>query len=388
MVFMLEALDADHGDALLLHYGADDSPDLIVIDGGPSGVYQKSLKKRLDEIRDQRGVIEGQPLPIRMLMVSHIDDDHINGVLDLFEELVEARDNKEPLPYRIASLWFNSFDDIVGKNSTAMVAAVSASDSPSAHAAGSWQPSVPLDRTVAAVVASIPQARELRDQARSFGIPINTPFKDKMVIAAEDGARTVKFGKLKLSIVGPPAVRVDKLQTKWDNYIQEKGLAQKDEAAAHAAEYLDRSVYNLASIVVLAEVGDKRMLLTGDARGDDILKGLEAAKLLDVGGGMHVDLFKLPHHGSSRNAEIDLFRRVKADHYVVSGDGRHGNPEKQTLKMITDARGDDEYTIHLTYKKPLDAARFLQAQSKNRKNLKVVYRDTSALSLQVCLSSS
>ena len=295
MVFMLEALDADHGDALLLHYGADDSPELIVIDGGPSGVYQKSLKKRLDEIRDQRGLSEGEALPISMLMVSHIDDDHINGVLDLFAEMVEARDNEAALPYSIASLWLNSFDDIVGKNSAAMVAAVSASGPPSAHAAGSWQPSIPLDRPVAGVVASIPQARDLRDQARSFGTPINSPFKDKMVVAEEEGVRTAKFGKLKLSIVGPRAVRVDKLQTKWDKYIQEKGLAQKDEAAAHAAEYLDRSVYNLASIVVLAEVGKKRMLLTGDARGDDILKGLEAAKLLDVGGEMHVDLFKLPH---------------------------------------------------------------------------------------------
>lgn len=39
------------------------------------------------------------------------------------------------------------------------------------------------------------------------------------------------------------------------------------------------SVANLSSVVVLAAVGKKRMLLTGDARGDKILEGLELVGL-------------------------------------------------------------------------------------------------------------
>ena len=54
--------------------------------------------------------------------------------------------------------------------------------------------------------------------------------------------------------------------------------------------------------------------------------------------------------------------------------------------MITDARGDDKYTIHLTYAEPPEAAKFLKAECKKRKKLTVVYRLDSALSLQVKLS--
>ncbi|HPM83944.1 MAG TPA: hypothetical protein PLF81_24730, partial [Candidatus Anammoximicrobium sp.] len=81
MPFALEALEAKKGDSLLLHYGRDSDPKLIVIDGGPSGVYARSLKPRLDQLKQQRS--PDDPLPIRMVMVSHIDDDHINGVLQM-----------------------------------------------------------------------------------------------------------------------------------------------------------------------------------------------------------------------------------------------------------------------------------------------------------------
>jgi hypothetical protein len=135
-------------------------------------------------------------------------------------------------------------------------------------------------------------------------------------------------------------------------------LKKKDKAKGTAgllAAFTDSSVANLSSLVVLAEVGKKRILLTGDARGDKVLEGLELAGLLKADGKstMHVDVFKVPHHGSDRNADPILFRRVTADHYVFSGDGEHGNPERATLQMLLDERGeDDDYTIHLTY--PID----------------------------------
>ena len=56
----------------------------------------------------------------------------------------------------------------------------------------------------------------------------------------------------------------------------------------------------------------------------------------------------MPHHGSSRNVDEAFFARVTADHYVFSADGRHGNPDPQTLRMLAAARGTDEYTLHFT----------------------------------------
>jgi glyoxylase-like metal-dependent hydrolase (beta-lactamase superfamily II) len=76
-VFTLEALQANDGDCLLLHYGTEDAPKHILIDGGPKTIYKSVLKPRLDELRGARA------LNLRMVMVSHIDLDHITGVLDL-----------------------------------------------------------------------------------------------------------------------------------------------------------------------------------------------------------------------------------------------------------------------------------------------------------------
>ena len=70
MLFSLEALKAQHGDCLLLHWG--DPARLILIDGGPGPVYRNSLEPRLEQLRGRR-VGEGESLPVDMLVVSHID---------------------------------------------------------------------------------------------------------------------------------------------------------------------------------------------------------------------------------------------------------------------------------------------------------------------------
>jgi beta-lactamase superfamily II metal-dependent hydrolase len=150
-----------------------------------------------------------------------------------------------------------------------------------------------------------------------------------------------------------------------------------------AAAFLDESVFNLSSLVVLAEAGGKRMLLTGDARGDHVLKGLTGAGLLKTGT-IHVDLLKLPHHGSDRNVETDFFRQITADHYVVSANGKFGNPEVSTLQMISAARGKDKYTVHLTNREKRLEKFFASEKSKGKK-YDVVFRDEEELSLWVDL---
>lgn len=59
---------------------------------------------------------------------------------------------------------------------------------------------------------------------------------------------------------------------------------------------------------------------------------------------------RVPHHGSDNNMETSFFERVTAGHYVFSGNGDHGNPERVTLQMLLDERGvAEDYTIHQTY---------------------------------------
>ena len=344
-MFTLEALQAKHGDSLLLHYGDPADPKLVVIDGGPNKVWSPTLKPRLEAIRDD--LTPGAVLPIRMLMVSHIDDDHINGVLDMTKELVEAHENHEPLPYEFETLWHNAFDDVVGAHSAELfssgMAEVGAASLEEITASIGG-----LSGEAAAVVASVRQGRQLRKDVEKLGLPVNMP-GGGLITAKGDATDTVDLGDgLELRILGPRQKQIDALQKKWDRELERLGLAVVEAGDAGAAEMLDSSAYNLASLVILARAHGKTMLLTGDARGDHILSSVQDAGLM-VDGKLHVDLLKMPHHGSDRNVDTDFFRTITADHYVISGDGKHGNPEVATFEMIFTARGDESFTLHMTY---------------------------------------
>ena len=80
MIFSLEVRRARNGDCLLLHFGSNEDAGLIMIDGGPKGVYQEYLKPRLKEIKAARGLSTENSLRVDLLMVSHVDNDHIQGI--------------------------------------------------------------------------------------------------------------------------------------------------------------------------------------------------------------------------------------------------------------------------------------------------------------------
>src|SRR5688572_2683304 len=122
-MFILEALRAKHGDALLLHYGTEAEPRLAVIDGGPGGVYGAALKPRLMQLREERGLDDAEPLEIELMMVSHLDADHITGILELMRGLRDAKDRKTPLPWTIERFWHNAFDDLTANDDTTVASA-------------------------------------------------------------------------------------------------------------------------------------------------------------------------------------------------------------------------------------------------------------------------
>jgi len=358
MLFSLDVRRARKGDCLLLHFGHSDEPRLAMIDGGPKGVYKPQLRPRIDEIRKARGLGTNQPLIVDLLMISHVDDDHIQGILELTDELRTAQMERRPKRVQVYDLWHNSFDNIIGRTPTELTNAMKDKFGP-ASLSGNPPDDLTLDaktdmsdeevRSSLKVLASIQQGAQLRKDAKMLGIELNVEFDGKLIMAQKEAVEME--GGLSLTVIGPMPAEVKALHAKhqaWLKDLQKKGEKPGDVLSA----YVDKSIPNLSSIVVLAETDNKSMLLTGDARGDKILKGLELTGVIDKGGTIHVDLLKVPHHGSSNNLDNDFFERITADYYVFSGDGEHGNPERESLEMLWEARGDDDYTVHLTY--PID----------------------------------
>jgi len=338
-MLILETLRARYGDSLLLHFGTGEDPRIVLIDGGPPGVYKDALKPRLEQLREERGLEDGTPLEIDLGMVSHIDEDHIAGILELARELKDLEESQQPVPWKLRRFWHNSFDDILDNEEVAVASAASAM-SP-ASIGDLLGPSGSL------VLSSVGQGRELRELLEFLGIEGNGSFKGLV----QAGHKPIKLGgSLELTVVAPSEKNLLALQKEWNLKIKPILKKEHDKAAkAEIASFIDRSVYNLSSIVVLVESEGKRILLTGDGRGDHTLEGLEAAGLLDAEGKIEVDILKMPHHGSIRNVDAGYFEKIRAKHYVVSANGKFDNPDIPTLKLISDARPDDDFTIHLTY---------------------------------------
>jgi hypothetical protein len=365
MRFSLDVLRAHKGDCLMLHFGSPDEPRLMVIDGGPADVYKPELKPRLQRLRAKRADLDdADPLPIDVVMVSHVDDDHIRGIIELTEE---QRRKTSDLRLAVTSLWHNSFDDLLTTKPSELVAGSGAASITTAAAesfdSGSVLASIGQKklnddtqiededmRQTIEVLASIPQGRTLRDNASELGWKPNRQFKGKLILAKAGAQPVTLDGGVKITVAGPMQPELMALQQEHDDWLRKQTEKKKSAPEAELAAFVDESIPNLSSIVMFAEAAGKSMLLTGDARGDKILEGLELAGILAAGGTRHVDLLKVPHHGSDNNMETVFFKRLPADHYVFSGDGQHGNPERATMQMLLEARGvGDDYTIHLTY---------------------------------------
>lgn len=354
MIFTLEILQADHGDCLLLHFGkTQKSLQTIIIDGGPTGIYKNFLKPRLLEVKE--ALSPNKPFPVSMVMISHFDDDHANGILNLTDEAVKLMNNSEPQLFEMNNFWFNAFDDVVGNNQVPGVASVS---SASVADIASVPEFAGLDHHISAVVASTTQGRKLRDNASTLGAVMNNPFKPikngkSNLVRGDVGKSVIDWDGLKLTVLHPNKKRLDELQTKWDKDLaklkKNKNKKAGMKAFATALADLDTSPFNLSSIVCLAEFGKKKILLTGDARSDDVLAGLKLNGLLDSKGRIHVDVLKMPHHGSERNLSENFLKQVTADHYVISASGRFDNPDVTTIQALGDViKNGKKGILHLT----------------------------------------
>lgn len=316
----LRIVQAEYGDCLILEFGTASKPRHILIDGGPETIYDRHLRGELARIKSAGGKLD-------LAMLSHVDNDHVVGLLDLLTELRQQRANGTAETITLSALWLNSFRQTIGSgNDIEMrLSALMTAAGTAARVMGA------TDITV----KGISEGHQLRLAATTLNIPIN-PGLPHGLVCADDIPKPIAFDNLRLQVVGPTKQNLEELRQEWLAWLQkhEDAVASGDPLVAAMA---DRSIPNLSSIMVLAKAHRKKILLTGDGRGDHLLQGLEQAKLLDSKGKLHVAILKVSHHGSERNATKTFFQRVTADKYVLSANGLHGNPDLATLIWIVES---------------------------------------------------
>jgi len=376
----LEVFQASKGDCLLL---TSDGGTRVLVDGGMDDAYPKHIAPAMARLRER-----GEKLDL--LYVSHIDDDHIGGVLELLNDEVDWRvfefqkdvaGNPDPKPPRaprppaIDHIWHNAFNMQLGRENTRRIEdALSASAALFAASTrtADLREAARLRELATGVTAALRVSH--RVSGDQLDIPLNHHFGGDLAMEGMT-EHPIAIGSLKVTVIGPSRQNIDNLRKWWDDWVNDVDnrdkLAKvredmKDDARRldtggvedfgsaieeRALEFSDGTTKrltkrekitepNLASLMLYVQCDGKKVLLTGDGAGEDILAGLERATVIEDGGRLHVDVLKVQHHGATANVQKDFCERVTADHYVLCGNGDHQNPEPDVLNRIIDSRTD------------------------------------------------
>jgi Metallo-beta-lactamase superfamily len=362
----LTVFQAGKGDCLLLE-GKDATR--VLVDGGMRDAYREHVAPALGALEQKGAVLD-------LVYLSHIDRDHISGILQLMDDLVawrvfdfqQASGNtsfpqpKEPRPPKVRNLWHNPFHEAISKNTGPIEDMLATRAGILETSKAVWaQTQAPLQRELATSIAEgIELSRRVRPE--QLDIKVNGHFGGKLAFA-RPGAKAITFGSLKITVIGPFPEDLAALRREWNKWLDDnkEQLADlqrsldRDVERLHASEFDrlrgwltlataklgDRSkvtVPNLASLMLFVEESGKSVLLTGDGHHADILKGLAQAGKLSGQGGLHVDVLKVQHHGSEHNLDQPFARKVTADHYIFCADGEHENPDPRVVRAILDSR--------------------------------------------------
>lgn len=346
-MFRIEMLPAAHGDCLWITFGDSDDIRNILIDGGMRYTY-KHLRERILSLPPGHRRIE-------LLIITHVDADHIEGCIRLLQD--------QELGLDIGEVWFNgqpqlddSFQDKLGPEQGEFLGAV------------------------------------IRQYEEWSGREVwNTSFDGKAVMVPDTGDLVTKnINGLELTIVSPELDQLFELKLEWDEVMEEAGFEsgnmedilrrlheRKDLAppdvlggeeeteesefddASEAGEIgdmlgagesgkpfgSDKSPANGSSIAVIAHWEGKNYLLSGDAYAHVMAASLDRWRKQENNANasedkpVKLELFKLPHHGSVSNISEELLELIKCRRYLFSSSGKiFGHPHDRTVELILKKR--------------------------------------------------
>ncbi len=303
-VFRVDVLPAQRGDCLWLTYGKPGDLRHVLVDGGP----QETIPTLVPELERRLKALPGNEDRVELLVVTHIDADHIQGIVSLLSDPSRVR--------LFRDVWFNGYRH---------------------HVDEEFLGGPDAERLTAPLLASGRWNRAFDGGA--VAVPDSGPLP-----------RITLAGGLTLTLLGPTTAALRALAPKYEEACRRAGIAPgggapikvrswvRDEFLGFDPDVLaaarmtsDSSKPNRASITVVAEYDGRRALLLGDAHARPTLDALDR-----LGPGTHAfDVVKLAHHGSRNNTSRALLERIRCRKWIVSSDGaQFGHPDGECLSRV------------------------------------------------------
>lgn len=322
----IKFLKAHNGDSILLSFkDVSKMKRNILIDGGMPKTYCGSgingdLYNTVENIKQKKEKID-------LLILTHIDSDHIGGLKKWFEKDKSAFDI-------IEKVWFNSGRTIAKyfeeEENEELVETLEIFDT---------------NQT------SVRQAVVFEDYIEKFNV------WDKEILKT---GQTANQNGVEIKLLSPDDKALKKLLKEYKkpkhNYqtsgastdwkISIKDFIEEENDPDYKLEE-DGSVPNGSSIAFILTFESKNYLFLGDAHPSIIIDSLK-----DLGytkeNPIKLEFLKVSHHGSCKNTNQELLELIKTDDYIISSNSEvHGLPNKRTIARLI--KYNSNSTIHFNY---------------------------------------
>lgn len=313
----LRLLPARQGDAIWVRWGEHDLSHQMIVDMGTAAVGE-AIRRRLSALEPSERKFE-------LLVVSHIDADHIGGVLTC---LVDSS-NQKLNGLQIEDVWFNGLDHLEKPRPRTL----EEMGGVQGERLSDWLKIRPWNSAFGGGPVCREGVPPTRNLAGGMKLTVLGPTPDRLAALApvwraelvlalrKQQERTAGTGTLEAMGSTPAKPR---LSTKRDLH----NLASKVTGS-------DLSKPNGASITLLLEFGEHRVLLAADAYANDVVAGIRS---LHLGAPMRLDALKLPHHGSRENTTKELIESVDCTDFLFSTDGtQFGHPHAEAVACVIEA---------------------------------------------------
>lgn len=293
----IEMLPAAHGDCLWIEYGTGSRTARVLVDCGTASCYKNVLRGRIQSLAAGERHVE-------LFILSHIDADHIGGALPL---LAEAK----ALGVTFGDIWFNAWRHLSGYLGAEQGEEFSALIQQNGFSWNAWK----AGEAIVLGGETLPACT----LPGGMVMTLLSPSRDKLAALAPKWKKEIEA--------------LNRTPGKADDFLGAVVSSSKDVIALADAKFTpDAAANNGSSIAVLLEYQGKRVLLGADAHAPLLVASIK--KLLARRGAqkLALDAFKLPHHGSQNNLNIELMQLLDCRKYLVSTNGSHFNhPDREAI---------------------------------------------------------
>ena len=343
-MIVVEMLPAQEGDCFLI---AVDNKYHILVDGGTPYTYRHYLKSRLIKLAEDKKVID-------LLIVTHVDNDHIGGIIPFIKENGNAS-NPQIIP--VKEVWHNSYRhlqfDKNGKlefREKEILKSIVAKGAMEEHIKNNDESVKDISGYQGTTLAGLLYSNGYNWNTISNNLPIKKGVFQEIdknihikVIAPQDN-ELEELGKVwkkqlmqkKHSFLFSDELLFDDAYEYYMRFLREPFIEAREisymkeeeniEKLAYKEYPSDISVVNNSSICFEIDYKGTLLLFLGDKSVGSLDMNLIKEKYA---------LLKVPHHGSNNNYSIEFAKKVHADVYLLSTNGRkYQHPDKEMVAKI------------------------------------------------------